>query len=62
MRAQIWNAVAVVLSAVLASVAVVYLPQNSEAAEFLVWLVFFAASSWLLDRVMGRRFRQPPRG
>ena len=59
---MIWNAVATVISAVFASVLVVFLlPPMSEAVEFLVWMGFFAASAWLLDRVIGHRFRPPPR-
>jgi membrane protein implicated in regulation of membrane protease activity len=62
MGAQIWNAAAVAISAVIASVLLVLLsPPGGEAAEFLVWLVFFGASFWLLDRVATRRSRPPPR-
>lgn len=62
-RNRLRDAVAVAISAVLASVLVVLLlpPTASEAVEFLVWTGFFFASFWLLDRVMTRRFRQPPR-
>jgi hypothetical protein len=57
-RTPIRDAVAVVISVVLASVVVVLLPPiDSEAVEFLVWLAAFGASFWLLDRVMIRRFR-----
>jgi hypothetical protein len=58
-RNRLWDAVAVALSAVLASILVVLLlPQTAgEAVEFLVWMGFFAASFWLLDRVVTGRFR-----
>ena len=52
MRSQLWNAAAVVLSAVLASIFVVLLSPDSEVVEFLLWLAFFAAAFWLLDRVV----------
>lgn len=58
---MIWNAVVTVISLVLASIIVAFLPPMSEAVEFLVWAVFFLASAWLLDRTLGRRFRPPPR-
>lgn len=62
-RTPIRDAVAVVISAVLASVLVVLLlpPTAGEAVEFLVWTGFFGASFWLLDRVMSGRFWQPSR-
>lgn len=62
MRPQFWDYAAVLLSMVLASVLVAALPpQNSDAVEFLVWLVFFGASWWFLDWAVIRRFRRPPR-
>jgi len=59
-RNRLWDAVAVAISAVLASIVVVLLlpPTASEAVEFLVWTGFFFASFWLLDRVVGSRFHR----
>jgi len=56
---MIWNAVVTVISLVLASILVILLSPMSEAVEFLVFAIVFFASAWLLDRVLGRRFRSP---
>jgi hypothetical protein len=59
---RILDYVAGFLSMVLASVVVAALPpQASDAVEFLIWMVFFGASWWLLDWAVVRRIRRPPR-
>ena len=62
-RSQLWNAAAVVVSLVVAGFVVALFPPLSEAVEFLVFLVFFGASFWLLDRIAprGRRGRSRAR-